>query len=308
MGNSNYSGDAYRTLKSSYVGKATNTVFVNTAKRTLAADMDPKGLVFREARDSDAHPESYGISINLDVTGSMGHIAELIAREDLGKLMETLISHGIKDASVMFSAIGDHWTDHFPLQVGQFESGADELLHWLTSANLEGGGGGQTMESYLLAWLIAARHTSMDCFEKRGQRGCLFTIGDESTHPSVSARHLQELLGYKEAVDMTAEELLAEAQKSFYVFHIHANDGSYPDDPRILNPWRKLLGQNCIVLDDHTKIAELIASTVGLVHGIGIDTMVASFDSSTALAVRGALNHLSIPAINNSHTESVIRL
>lgn len=44
---------------------------------------------------------------------------------------------------------------------------------------LEKGGGGNCCESYTLPWYFAALHTAIDWFEKRGQKGYLFTVGDE---------------------------------------------------------------------------------------------------------------------------------
>ncbi|HAO33838.1 MAG TPA: hypothetical protein DCQ84_12920, partial [Candidatus Competibacteraceae bacterium] len=44
---------------------------------------------------------------------------------------------------------------------------------------LEKGGGGNACESYTLPWYFAATHTAIDCFEKRGKKGYLFTVGDE---------------------------------------------------------------------------------------------------------------------------------
>lgn len=43
-------------------------------------------------------------------------------------------------------------------------------------------------ESYELAMYFMARHTSIDCYEKRGKRGYLFMIGDELAYPKVK-RH-----------------------------------------------------------------------------------------------------------------------
>src|SRR5690349_12152121 len=124
MGNSSWSNDAYRHLKANYSNKSTAQVF---GSRSIDKDMCPRGVKFRESRDSAAHPESLAIGVFLDETGSMGAIPEMLVRHKLGHLMNTLIDHGVPDASVLFGGIGDQYSDRSPLQVGQFESGTNEL-------------------------------------------------------------------------------------------------------------------------------------------------------------------------------------
>lgn len=288
MGGSSWSDDAYKHIKSSYKSKSTDDIFTSNKTGTVAKDMSPKDVKFRECRDSAAHPMSFGVMVMLDETGSMGVIPEVLVREKLGTLMESLIKHGINDAQILFGAIGDHYSDRCPLQVGQFESGTDELNKWLSSIYLESNGGGQQRESYSLAWLFAARHTSMDCFEKRSQKGILFTIGDEGNHPVLEADRLRDLMGYSTSEDITDAAILAEAQRMFHVFHIHVNHGgsSYSG---ITDYWKKALGERLIICDDYNNIAELIASTVAVIHGIDLDTFTKSFDPKTAIGVKNAL-------------------
>ncbi len=289
MGSSSWSNDAYSHLKTSYTTKSTDDIFANNKKGKASADMSPKGLSFRESRDSTAHPETLAVLVWLDVTGSMGRIPETLVREKLGTLMQSLIEHDINDAQVLFGCIGDHISDKFPLQVGQFESGTDELNKWLTSAYLEGNGGGQQMESYLLSWLVGARHTSIDCFEKRGIKGLLFTIGDEASWDNVSKDVLKDLMGYTQADNVTDKELLAEVQRMYHVFHIHVNEGSYKNDPKILAYWKGLLNERLIVCENHLLIAEIIATTVAIIHGVDIDNFTKQFDNKTAGDVKNAL-------------------
>ena len=142
MGNSRYTDDAYSFFSSQAKTKSTDEIFKQNRTGVIAQTMDPKGVQFRESRDSDIHPESIPLMVWLDVTGSMGQIAVNIAKEKLSNLMTTLIKHGVADAAVFFGAIGDHLkpsgnSDKYPLQVGQFESGTDELVKCLTSTFIE---------------------------------------------------------------------------------------------------------------------------------------------------------------------------
>jgi hypothetical protein len=293
MGYSKWSDDAYTHLKRSRSSASRDDIFVNNRKGQASARMLPHGLQFRESRDSDSHPESLAIGVFLDVTGSMGRIPEILVREKLGSLMNTLISHGVKSPQILFGAIGDHISDRFPLQIGQFESGTAELDQWLTEIYIEGGGGGQVMESYTLAWLFAARHTSIDCYEKRKQKGFIFTIGDEAAWDTLQADKLKALMGYSQADDAKDKDLLEEALRSYHVFHIHVNEGSYRNDGRVLGYWRKLLGERLIVLEDHQAIAETIATTVAVIHGIDTSKLLESFDNQIANTVRDAVANVS---------------
>lgn len=307
MGYTTWSSDAYNTLKTDYSFKSTDDIFISNRTKTIFPEMNPKGLGVRESRDSDEHPNSLAIMVFLDVTGSMKRIPEVIVRKKLNSLMETLITHNVKDAAVMFSCIGDHLQDKASLQVGQFESGTQELNKWLISSYLEGGGGGQDRESYLLSWLVAGRHTSIDCFEKRGQKGFLFTIGDERSWSSLSHTHLEELMGYTQGEELTDDQLLIEAQRMYNVFHIHIQEGSYRDDPQVINYWKDKLGQRLILLDDYNKISEVIASTVAVSLGESLDTVVNSFDSSTALIVRKSIENV-VNVVNGKEGDKIINL
>lgn len=290
MGYTNWSDDAYRHLAGTRAHAKVDDIFTNNQKGAASNRMLPKGVTFRESRDSDAHPESLAIAVFLDVTGSMGRIPEILVREKLGALMNTLIDHGIEHPQIMFGAIGDHYSDRFPLQVGQFESGTNELDLWLTDIFMEGGGGGQHMESYLLAWLFCGGHTSIDCFEKRGQKGFLFTIGDEASWNQVDRDRLKNLMGYTQTDDVSDRQLLEEVQRSYHVYHIHINEASYKDSPVVLGYWRNLLGERLIVLENYNAIAETIATTVAVMHGAELKKILDKFDSNTSKAVKNALS------------------
>jgi hypothetical protein len=151
--------------------------------------LSPYGLTLRQSRDSAEHPDSNAILISLDVTGSMGAVVRAIHR-DLPHLHELLLGYKyIPHPQILFAAVGDATCDRVPLQVGQFESD-NRMDQNIENMIIEGGGGGQTTESYELTLYVAARHTSIDCWEKRRRRGYLFMIGDEMAYPSVLRAHV----------------------------------------------------------------------------------------------------------------------
>jgi len=159
--------------------------------------------------------------------------------------------------------IGDHVYDRSPLQVGQFES-SDELLDkWLQDTYLEGGGGGNDGESYMLAWYFAARHTQIDCFEKREQKGFLFTIGDEKNLPEVPGPVLKGIMGKGQYDDtVKSSDLLEEARKMYHVYHIHISETHSGKRQDVVSHWKELLGDNLIVVQSSDHVSGIIASIV----------------------------------------------
>lgn len=288
MGYTSWSADAYASTSRSYASKSTADIFTKT---TVDKEMSSVDVKLRESRDSDIHPESLSVIVNLDVTGSMQDIPEKLVKGKLGEVLDTLISHNILHPQVLFCANGDHECDRYPFQVGQFESGNEELMKWLTSTVLEGGGGGNYGESYALAWLFASRFTSIDCFEKRGIKGFIFTIGDECCLKNYPADKLKKIFNLPQASDMTAEQMLAEAERMYHVYHIHISHGR-GDYREEISTWKELLGQRLIIIEDKDVVAEIIASTVDVVNGHDLESIVKSFDSSTAGKVTTALSHV----------------
>ena len=116
MGYGSYSYTAHKKIVSNRSTKRREEVF---KQRQVHPLMDPHGVKFRESRDSADHPNSLPIIFALDVTGSMGKIPEMLAKQELPHFMEGLMSAGVPDPQIMFVAFGDAFCDNGPLQVGQ---------------------------------------------------------------------------------------------------------------------------------------------------------------------------------------------
>ena len=269
-------GETYASRTAYFNSASVDEIFAQQKERKAHESMSPMNLGKRVCADSDTHPFTVPIIINLDVTGSMGRIPQQLIKDGLPTLMSTLIQNGTKDASLLFVAIGDHTCDKFPLQVGQFESGDEELDLWLTRTYLEGSGGGNNGESYLLAWLVGAFHTQLDSFDKRGKKGFLFTIGDEPCLNNLSSSAVRELIGSGER-SYTAEELLNEAKKMYNVYHLHVTETS--SGKASIGYWKSLMGQNCIEINDTHQLPKIISDTI-LSHE---DTVVTSTDNSNSI-------------------------
>jgi len=261
MGHGSYSfaGRSMRAVASGYDHKSTQEIF---KQRSVNNAMDPNGVTLRESRDSVDHPETFPIILALDETGSMGSIPHYLVKEGLPHMMEMIMANGIAHPQVLFLGIGDHECDRSPLQVGQFESSDPLLDKWLTDLYLEGGGGGNAGESYLLAWFFAQRYTVTDHLEKRGKKGLLITIGDEPVLKELSARVQKEIMGDGEYLDTTALEQLDKARERYDVFHLHMLQGSNGNRQDVKDGWKELMGDNCTFVQRREEVPTVIASII----------------------------------------------
>jgi hypothetical protein len=261
MGSGTYSS-TLRSERAILMNYATNPIHEIFTSRNINSSMNPHGVKIRESRDSSEHPNSLAIIIALDETGSMGTVPHYLVKEGLPLIMDSVIKKGVKDPQVLFLGIGDHECDESPLQVSQFES-SDELLDkWLTDIYLEGRGGGNDGESYLLAWYFAAYHTEIDCFEKRKQKGFLFTIGDEPVLPEVPASFLKKTMGEGQYENYTAAYLLSKASEKYNVFHIHVKETSSGSRTKVIDGWKQLLSDNLLVAERREDVAKIIPKIV----------------------------------------------
>lgn len=242
MGYGNYSYEAHEDLVQSRVHQSREEVF---QQRRVHPLMSPLGVGFRESRDSAEHPQSLPIVFALDVTGSMGQIPEMLARSQLPGFMKSLIEAGVRDPQVLFMFVGDAAHDHGPLQVGQFESTAQDMDRWLTWSWLEGGGGGNRCESYDLALYFAARHTQTDSLQKRGKRGYFFLTGDEDPYLKTSRQWVKELIGDDLPEDLPLKQVCQELASQYHAFFL------IPDPKRRSGcepAWRRVFGDHVIAM------------------------------------------------------------
>lgn len=261
MGHASYSVED-RSVRASFSGYDTKSAQEIFKRKSINNAMDPHGINIRESRDSNEHPNSLAIVLALDVTGSMGSIPHFLVKEGLPRIMDNIIQRGIKDPQLLFLGIGDHECDNSPLQVGQFESGDELLDKWLTDIYLEGGGGANYGESYLLAWYFAGKHTSIDCFEKRKQKGFLFTVGDEPTLKEIPSYVLKRIMGDGQYNNSTAINLLDIAREKYNVYHLHIKQGSNGNNQECMDGWKQLMKDNLVIVDRKEDVSNIISEIV----------------------------------------------
>jgi len=307
MGSGVWSTDVYDAAARYRKASGTSAfAYSDGGARAVHPALDPRGVAMRESRDSDEHPTSVAIAVLFDVTGSMGGVPRVLQTK-LPALLGLLLRKGyVRDPQLMFGAVGDATCDRVPLQVGQFESD-NRMDDDLGRIVLEGGGGGQMTESYELALYFMARHTSIDCYDKRGRRGYLFIVGDEKAYGRVKPEEVARVIGDDLRERVTLKQILAEVRTRYDVYYLLPAGSAHAGNDQVLGFWRDLLGQNVIELDDLDAVCETIALTVGLGEDAidldeGLDDIaglgsVATSTLSKALARvdRGAIATSSLP-------------
>ncbi len=270
-------------------------------QRLVHPDLDPArlntfGQKVRESFDSDEHPESTPIVVVLDVTGTMSSVVSAI-HSSLKNLYTLLLQKGyVRHPQIMFMAVGDssmergRMCDEVPLQVGQFESDIRAALQ-LEQMVIEGGGGGQKMESYQNAAYFLAEHTVHDAWTRRQKKGYVFFIGDEMAWPRVEPDEILALVGDVLPAPLASAQAFARMQQRYEAFFILPDGANYGGDRQVLGYWRKLFGENVLQLAEPNGAAELIAVTIGTREAvIDVDEGVQHLaDLGVAPAVRKAV-------------------
>ena len=289
MGRGSYTASDWSRLKNSRNidnARNENDLFL---RKEMDPRFDPKFIKYREARDSEDHPESTPIIIGLDVTGSMGFLSHQIAKESLNETMMKLYAlQPVKDPAILFAAYGD-FQDKAPLQVTQFESDirvAEQLLDlWL-----ENGGQAQVVPAYL--WHFAGEHTQLDNFTKRGEKGFLITIGDTA---ECRTQNLQESFErvFDEKMPGSVEKILKKASEKFEIFHIFLAEEREPIPP----VFQKLLGGHTTILSRSQidAIPEVIISIMQLTSGMDQEKIIAQWPELKQPVVSKALSYIKLP-------------
>lgn len=285
MGSGSFDASAYRSYARTTVGKTTDEIY---SSRSIHKNLNPKGVKIRESRDSADNPQSTPIIVAIDVTGSMGMIADALARKGLGTLFTELLEGKIvTNPHVMFMAVGDAYCDEAPLQVSQFEAD-NRIIEQLTQIYIEHGGGGNNFESYNLPWYFASEHTEHDSLIKRGKRGYLFTVGDEQAPDALTPEQIKTIIGDDVKEQMSSKDMLHEAQRKYDVFHVVVNEGDYASHHRneVLKSWTPLLGQHLIQMKDHTKLSEIVVSAIGVCEGHTAEKVAGKFGLDVVSSVK----------------------
>ena len=221
-----YSNKRGRTVDAS--GKTTGTYSNQDIfhSRTIDPMLNPKN-VMRECCDSEEHPNTLPVILALDVTGSMGQTAVEVAKQ-LNIIM-TKLYEKVTDVEFLVMGIGDLEVDQCPIQISQFESDI-RIADQLERIYFEFGGGGNNYESYTAAWYMASRHTKLDAW-KRGKKGILITMGDETLNPYLPRygrrSGLVTATGDNLQDDVNTKDLYQEVKEKYDVYHLNVKHRTF---------------------------------------------------------------------------------
>ena len=293
MGSGGYSSRDFTTFASSrkYDDPTTKTKDIYR-RSSIDETLDPLKFRIRESVDGPDNPESTPLILGLDVTGSMDPVLDSIARKGLKTICEEIYNRKpITNPHICALGIGDVECDISPFQATQFEADI-RIFEQLEKIWLEGHGGGNDHESYILAWYFAIYRVKSDSFAKRGKKGFIFTIGDEEITPAISAENIKKHMGDAQARNFSAEELFTLACAEWNIYHIIIKEGNHAS--RYFNDvkksWENIIGvQRTIPLDDHTKAGEVIVSVLELASGKQLKEVADSWDADTSRIIRPSL-------------------
>lgn len=227
MGGGVWTRDAFATY-STTVGRmvdSSGTIVGNYSaqemfkQRKIAPELDPMGVI-RECCDSEEHPNTKPVILALDVTGSMGGASVKVAKK-LNVIMTELYEK-VKDVEFLIMGIGDLSYDIAPIQASQFESDI-RIAEQLDKIYFEGGGGGNSYESYTAAWYFGLNQCKLDCWN-RGKKGIIITLGDEPLNPYLPMSPLELSTGNKIQGDVETDELFKEVIQKYDVYHLAVED------------------------------------------------------------------------------------
>lgn len=291
MGNARWSSNDWDAHVSSTRGRSTSEIFNASS---IKKDLDPHHIKMRESRDSATNPNATPIILALDVTGSMGMIADNLAREGLGTLVEAILERKpVLDPHIMVMGVGDVVYDRAPLQASQFEADI-RIAQQLKDIWLEHGGGGNDHESYTLPWYFAAKKTDIDCV-KHGRKGLLFTFGDEECPPDLRANQIRKAIGDDTQKDLTTAQLLQMVSAKYDVFHVVIEEGSHARacKQKVYDSWEKVLPKERIIsVKDYTKLPAILVSVMEVHAGKDPSKVAASWQGDTVDVVREAVKRV----------------
>ena len=299
MGRGSYSSADWNKLKNSKGITASSTAEQLFSGNKVNEKYLPQFINVRESRDSEDSPESTPVIIGFDSTGSMGYLAAEIAKNSLNRTATMILEkRPVTDPHIMCAAFTDPNPNviYPPLQVTQCEADI-RVVEQLLEFALDGG----NMYSYdSLVWYFADKHTSTDCYEKRGKKGFIFCICDEvcdgGNEDILSARNISEVYGDNAEHGYSTVGLYTETSEKYEIFHIIT--GSRTE--MAFNTWEKLIpGRNAVIPSENINfLAELMISLMQLVGGMTKEETVSQWIGKAKEVVKSALSTIDLEAMS----------
>ena len=319
MGGGSYSRDVGRSSSSgsfSSGGTSSSRAKSDLSQYGLHNDLKPNRVI-TSLKESP-------IVIALDVTGSNREFSRIVY--DKAPMLHGQIEQQgyLKDFDICFTAVGDAYCDRAPLQVCDFDYGINLDKH-LKKLFLEGGGGGQTMETYELA----AHYFNTKCEMPNAKMPFFFYIGDEAPYPVVESRIIENVMGETAANTLESKLVFSKLYKKFEgnVFYLQNPYCGRDRDTaeRIRSAWIQQIGventEKIIPVHEEKSVIDLILGVIAMTsHARTLDsyrtdmvqrgqtsTRVANVDKSlgqfeTRVAKKPKQNAVSVPRKRSSRS------
>lgn len=263
MGGASYDRDVYSSSSSfgwgdSDGGSANNFgASAYSASRFTSTSLEKSMLPNGKILESKAKNP---IIVMLDVTGSNINFARVVY-DKLPMFYGQIEQKGyLEDFEISFCAVGDAYTDRYPLQIGNFAKGI-ELDSWIEKIVLEGMGGGQAMESYELAAYYLYQKTKFAA----GSEPIIFFIGDEAPYPTVNKQQAEEFGMDCPEEGVNAFALLRRKVKDNVFMLLNKYCGMYFAED-ITSSWEKLLApEHLIEINEEKAIVDLMLGIISMV-------------------------------------------
>ena len=257
MGGCSYDRDVYSGSSSSGWGSSNGFGASDySASRLSSTSLDSSMLPNGKILESKA---KYPIIIMLDVTGSNINFARVVY--DKAPMFYGQIEQKgyLEDFDIAFCAVGDAYTDSYPLQISQFAKGI-ELDSWLEKLILEGCGGGQEKESYELAAYYLYKNAKF----APGSKPIIFFIGDEKPYPTVNMRQAEQFdIDIKE--DGIEPFKLLREKVSDNVFMLLNKYCGRDFESEIVKCWENLLApEHVIKINEEKAIVDLMLGIISM--------------------------------------------
>jgi len=235
--NNNYNYDT------SYNNTTTTNVNFNSKvgeQSFLHPNLDPKNW-------SESKIETYSrspIIFGLDVTGSMGEWVKIIYDKLPMFYGQIMMQKYLEDPAISFCAIGDSDASYAPLQVSPFSQGL-EIDDQIKKIFLEGGGGGNSKESYELA----AYFYLNNCDLQNSQFPFLFITGDEIFFDKISCRAARKVLDISlpNNTELNSIDVFKDLCKKYNVFHIRKSYDDPQKEKEMRKKWAEAIGPERIL-------------------------------------------------------------
>lgn len=218
---------------------STKSDFSDTSRKEIMSKSGPdKSVLPVNFPGIEIYKEQDIVVVVIDGTGSMGNDAFII-RDKIVLLEGQLRIQGyLRNPLVVICVIGDANSDKYPIQVSKPERG-DALIAEIDKLFIEGGGGGQGMESYELMAYYLMEHFKLDDPEVRPY---LIFLGDEGIYPEVESKHIRKFIGDDIEDDLDSGEVFKKLCQKFNVFRLHRQYERPSLDEKIFNQWKEMIG------------------------------------------------------------------